>query len=294
MTEDQLRYFVTIADTGSYMETAMEFNISQSSISKQIQALESELGVQLFDRQRRRISLTDDGKQVLPLARHIIEEMSRLTTMVKKLQPGYKDRITLLTLPFVSYYSLYVPISRFEIENPSYMINLIELEEPTLFHKLQGKSYTVALTYWHDQIPTNKDLFIPVAVDEIVLAVHKDHPFAELSSITAEHLRHTPLMLMEPYTCIANLCMTFFEENDIVPNVIARGRPETIFAGVEAKHGVALISRKHVSYFSPKNVVLVPISPCIPAIFGAIINKHSENNPKVREFVNMLVLRNNE
>lgn len=295
MTEDQLRYFITIVDTGSYMETALELNIAQSSISKQIQALECELGVQLFNRKRRRIELTDEGKQLLPQARHILEETYRLANMAKKLQPGYKDRITVLTLPFMSYFRLYVPMSRFELENSSFQINLIELEEPQLFRRLQDNSFDIALTYWHEQnLSNNKNLFVSVSFDEIVLAVHKDNPLAKLDYVTPEHLKNTSLMLMETYTCISNLCMNFFEEYDFVPNIIFRGRPETIFGGVEAKRGAALISRKQAKYFSPKDVVLIPVSPCIPAILGAVINKHSQKNPKIKELVNMLVLRNNE
>ncbi|MHB8062371.1 MAG: LysR family transcriptional regulator [Ruminiclostridium sp.] len=101
MTEDQLRYFITIVNTGSFMETALELNIVQSSISKQIQVLEHELGVQLFNRQHRRIELTDEGKQLLSQARHALEEINRLTYMAEKLQPGYKNRITVLTLPIM-------------------------------------------------------------------------------------------------------------------------------------------------------------------------------------------------
>lgn len=295
MTEDQLKYFITIVDTGSYMEAALELNIAQSSISKQIQALERELGVQLFNRQRRRIELTDEGKQLLPQARHTLEEIYRLTYMAEKLQPGYKNRITVLTLPFMGYFGLYVPMSRFELENPSFLINLIELEEPQLFRRLLGNNFNIALTYWNEQnLVNSKNIFVPVSEDEIVLAVHKDNPLAKLDCVTPEHLKNTSLMLMEAYTCISNLCMAFFEEHDIVPDIIFRGRPETIFGGVEAKRGAALITRKQASYYLAKNVILIPVSPSIPAILGAVINKNSRKNPKVKELVNELIARNNK
>jgi DNA-binding transcriptional LysR family regulator len=274
MTEDQLKYFVTVVDTGSYMQTALELNIAQSSVSKQIQALESELGVQLFNRQHRHIELTDEGKLLLPQIRHILEESYRLTYMAEKLQPGYKDKITVLTLPFMAYFDLYIPMSQFELINPSFQINLKEMEEPQLFHRLQCNDFDLALTYWHEgNLASSKNLFIPISEDEVVLAVHKDNPLAGLDYITAEQLKSTPLLLMEAYACISNLCMIFFDEHDIVPDILFRGRPETIFGGVEAKRGAALISRKQASYFSPKDVVLIPVSPRIPAILGAVINK---------------------
>lgn len=296
MTEDQLRYFVTIIDTGSYMNASLELNIVQSSISKQIQAFEHELGVQLFNRQRRRIELTDEGKQLLPQAKHILEGIDHLKYMSKKLQPAYKNRITIITLPFVGYFGLYAPMSRFKSENPSFEINLVELEEPQLFRRLLDNTFDIALTYWHAQnLANSKNLFVPVsAKDEIVLAVHKDNSLAKSDYINTKQLENTPLMLMESYTCIANLCKDFFEEHDIVPDIIFRGRPETIFGGVEANQGVALITRKQASSYSASNVVLIPISPSIPAILGAVINKHSENNPEIKELINMLIASNNK
>ncbi|MBU3112626.1 LysR family transcriptional regulator [Clostridium lacusfryxellense] len=295
MTEDQLKYFVTIVDTGSYMETALELNIAQSSISKQIQALERELGVQLFNRQHRRIELTDKGEQLLPQARQALEEIRRLTYMAEKLQPGYKERVIVLTLPVMSYYGLYIPMSRFELENPSFIINIMELEEPQLFRKMLGNSFDIAITYWHEQnLANSKNTFVPVSVDEIVLAVHKDNPLAKLDHVTPEQLKNTSLMLMETYTCISTLCMTFFEEHDIVPDIIARGRPETILSGVEAKRGSALITRRLASHLLAENVVLIPVSPSIPTILGVVINKDSQKNPKVKELVNRLIARNNE
>jgi DNA-binding transcriptional LysR family regulator len=295
MTADQLKYFITVVDTGSYIETALELNIAQSSVSKQIQALERELGVQLFNRQRKRVELTNEGKLLLSQARHVLKEIYRLTDMAEKTQPGYKDRITVLTLPFMSYFGLYVPMSRFELENPSCLINVNELEEPQLFRRLLGNNFDMVLTYCHEEnLANSKNLFVPIFVDEVVLAVHKDNPLGKLDYITPQQLKNTSLMLMETYTCISNLCMVFFEEYDIVPDIIFRGRPETIFGGVEAKIGAALISRKQASYFSPKNINLIPVSPSIPAILGAVINKHSHKNPKVKELVNMLILRNSE
>lgn len=293
MTEDQLEYFVTIVDTGTYMETALELNIAQSSISKQIQALERELGVQLFNRKRRRIELTDKGKQLLPQVRQALKELHRLTYMAEKLQPGYKDKVTVLTLPIIGNFDFYIPMNQFELENPSFLINMIELEEPQLFHELLGNNFDVALTYWNKQnLANSKNIFVPVSVDEIVLAVHKDSSLAKLTQVTPEQLKNIPLMFMETYTCISDLCTTLFEEHDIVPDIISRGRPETILSGVEAKRGAALITRKLASHLLANNVVLIPVSPNIPVILGAVINKHSQKNPKVKELVNMLIARN--
>lgn len=61
----QIKYFVTVVDTGSFTEAAEECFISQSAISQQILSLEKELGVQLLVRSTRRFTLTEPGKYLL-------------------------------------------------------------------------------------------------------------------------------------------------------------------------------------------------------------------------------------
>jgi len=154
--------------------------------------------------------------------------------------------------------------------------------------------YDIALTYWNRKNLENiSHPFVPLYEDQIVLAVHKDHPFAKLEYITPSHLEKAPLTIMEPYTCIFNFCKSYFEENDISPELVFGGRPETIIGCVEANYAVALVSHKQAIYMSPKNLVLKPIMPKISAVLGAVVNPRSKKTSKVKELVEMLVPHNN-
>ena len=67
----QIQYFLAVAEAGSFSTAAEELYISQSSLSKQIIALEKELDIQLFDRSKRKISLTDGGRSFYKHALHL-------------------------------------------------------------------------------------------------------------------------------------------------------------------------------------------------------------------------------
>lgn len=69
----QLKYFVGVADSGSFSEASRRFFLSQSAISQQIKALEDELGTALFNRSSHRVSLTESGQMLLPLARQVVD-----------------------------------------------------------------------------------------------------------------------------------------------------------------------------------------------------------------------------
>ena len=68
-----LKTFLTVAGLLSFNKAAERLNYAQSSISAQIQALETQLGVRLFDRLGRRILLTEAGEQLIPYAEKIID-----------------------------------------------------------------------------------------------------------------------------------------------------------------------------------------------------------------------------
>ena len=68
-----LRYFVSIAETGSFTKSALQNNIAQSALSRRVRDIETELGVQLFYRNGRGVLLTEVGETFLARARGILE-----------------------------------------------------------------------------------------------------------------------------------------------------------------------------------------------------------------------------
>lgn len=74
----QIKYFLTIAETGSFTEAAAQCYISQSAVSQQINALEAELGVALFERTPRRVLLTDAGRYLYENGKKIIRSSEKL------------------------------------------------------------------------------------------------------------------------------------------------------------------------------------------------------------------------
>lgn len=74
----QIKYFVTVVDTGSFTEAAEECFISQSAISQQILSLEKELGVQLLVRSTRRFTLTEPRKYLYSHGKKLLGETEKL------------------------------------------------------------------------------------------------------------------------------------------------------------------------------------------------------------------------
>ena len=95
MTEDQLLYFTSIVECGSYSEAALDLNISQSTISKQVAQLESELNVKLFDRSTRKASLTQEGEALYPEAAALLTQSRCQRIFLHSLQISQAGRRSL-------------------------------------------------------------------------------------------------------------------------------------------------------------------------------------------------------
>ena len=78
MKLSHLRTFVAIADNGGFARAATQLNMTQSAASRQISALESELGVSLFDRDGRQVRLTSEGEDLLRRSRRLLADAHTL------------------------------------------------------------------------------------------------------------------------------------------------------------------------------------------------------------------------
>jgi DNA-binding transcriptional LysR family regulator len=289
MTSDQLRYFTTIVDTGGFMTAAMELNISQSSISKQIQALEAELGVFLFDRSSRKAKLTQEGLELLPEARSVLSKMDHLMYSASKLQPGYSKRITIATLPFIGHLGLYASLSRFELENPDYHLTFVEEEEPQLIRRMTYGNFDLIITYEYEYNLTDiTSEFLPITTDEVMVLINHENPLSKLGKITLSDIGDTPILMMEPYTCISKICTDYFRDRNFSPNITMRGRPETIFGSVEANRGIALLTRKQVRSYTATESVALPLSPALSVTIGAVITSDESRKSAVKNLIGVL------
>ena len=124
MESKQVEYFLIVADTGSFSAAAQALYISQSSLSKQILALEKELDFQLFDRSKRKIALTPAGETFLKHARSL---HSAYQTMLGEVAQ-YKNTpaLMIVAIPVIAQYGITTCIAEFKTSHPDIQLTLEE------------------------------------------------------------------------------------------------------------------------------------------------------------------------
>ena len=148
-----LRTFVTIADSQGFARAASRLNLTQSAASRQIHALESELGVRLFDRIGRRIKLTSEGEDLLVRSRRLLSDAESLGERARALKSGQTGILRVGAAPQIMENLLADFLQLYRKRHPGIEIHLVEDQGARLPARLEAGDMHVAI------LPDSDDRF---------------------------------------------------------------------------------------------------------------------------------------
>lgn len=184
MNIQQIRFFVAVNEFEKFTIAADEMNISQSSLSKHIDALEKELGVRLFRRGGSRpTELTDIGRALLVHANRILEEYD---TMIGLADPRAGDKTGLIRLgamPFLEVYKFLEGLFEFETLHPKYHIDITETATANILRMLTGQKLDIGILRMSAFDNYESLRIIPLFDEEQVLLAGPQHRFASRTHI---------------------------------------------------------------------------------------------------------------
>ena len=125
MDWDKLKIFHAVAEAGSFTNATINLNLSQSAISRQIQSLEHDLKVQLFERHARGLTLTEHGEYVFKTAHEVISKLKEVETSLGDQKSKPSGKLTITTVRSFGTHWLTPRIQEFMNLNPEIEIELI-------------------------------------------------------------------------------------------------------------------------------------------------------------------------
>lgn len=240
MEWEQLEYFQTLARMQHVTKAAKSLSITQPALSRSIARLENHLGVPLFDRQGRSISLNQYG--------HIF--LRRVQAMMKEYTEG-KEEIQALLKPDQGVVSLgflhtlgttLVPdlIGSFQQEYPNISFQLKQNHSYWLLERL--KSGDLDLCLLASIKPENPIQWIKLWSEELFVFVPNDHPLASRESITLNEIAGERFILLKKGYALRMTVDELFEKANIQPNIMFEGEEATTAAGfVAAGLGISIL-----------------------------------------------------
>lgn len=191
----QLKYFIGVADTGSFSETSRRQFISQSAISQQIKMLEDELKAQLFSRQHNNVVLTESGTKLYPLAKQVLAHVEECHIRMKELKNLLCGELSIgLTYSLEPY--MRDAMTEFLRLYPKVRLNARYKNLPELLRLLQNEEIDMMLS----MIPTSPHDFvdsIPLTEYRLAAVMSKSHSLARKKTVTFRDLLPHKLILPE-------------------------------------------------------------------------------------------------
>ncbi|MEY4363223.1 MAG: hypothetical protein RLZZ24_575, partial [Pseudomonadota bacterium] len=123
---DGVQAFVAIAELGGFNKAAHRLHITQTALSRRIQKLESYLGLKLLDRTTRRVELSAVGREFLPQARNLVQEMTSALAQLKDMSTHARGQFTLACVPSMTSHILPQVIQRYADQHPDNRIRLLD------------------------------------------------------------------------------------------------------------------------------------------------------------------------
>jgi len=196
VTTRQLRYLVALDDTCHFRRAAEMCDISQPSLSAQIQNLEGILGVSLVERNRSGIALSPVGREVSKRARVILNEIQAIKDFSAGAQHGLAGTIRLGAKSTLGPYLLPHVVLRLHVEYPDLSLYVREAPPQELVHELSRGLHDVIIA----QLPvTGVDLTTTRLFREpLKLALAIDHPLAKKEKITTKDLMGLEVLSLSP------------------------------------------------------------------------------------------------
>jgi len=235
-----LRYFVALADTRHFGKAAERSFVSQPTLSAQIKKLENYLGVQLIERQPRKVTLTETGQKILPLARRILQESDEIVSLARHEHDPLSGKLKIALIPTIGPYLLPLVTRKLRKQLPQLKLMLYEYQTEPLIERLRDGDIEIgilALPVPHDGLET-RELY----QEAFTVAVPNQHPLAKKTSVKIDDLTGENLLLLEDGHCLRDQALDVCSKIDVKENEDYRATSlETLRQMVAAGLGITLL-----------------------------------------------------
>ncbi len=262
MELQQLRYFVAAAECLSVSRAAEQLKVSQPAVSRQIKLLESELGVLLFERIRKRIRLTGAGRMFLGRARRVLNESE---TAVKMVRERFGQERSVLRIGFIAMLmdDLVVPsVNRLLRGRGGLEVALVDLYPRPMLRMLREGEIDVALTAEPAEGEALGLVGTSVWRHRLSVVLPEGHRLAKRSAVRMADLRReTWVMLSERTISVRHRAVDeMFSRAGFEPeNVVEVSSWQTLLAAVATGQGVTLLPY-HASKLAHAGCCFIPVS----------------------------------
>ena len=253
-----LRYFVTTVQLNSFTKAAVSMHVTQSTISKMVRQLESEVGEPLLIRQGRRLALTDAGRIVFERGQEMLSAMRQLTTELQDTRALQRGSLAIGIPPMINL--LFTPVFKaFRESYPDVELILREDTGQVIERLVASGELEIGMTV----LPVDPTLNLQAT--EVakfpIWAVAKSNTFrANKSTIRLADLESMPLVMLKDEFALTRALRQVFQQHALEPKIVAQsGQWDWLVSMASAGVGVALLPEPFIHRLSATEVSTVRV-----------------------------------
>ena len=284
METARCRAFVVAADTGSFSKAAEALSYTPSGVNQLVTALEKELGFPLFRRNTKGVSLTENGRLLLPAIRKFLRQEDRIFELSAEMNGLLIGSVTIAAYSSIATHWLPAVIRNFQEDYPHVEIKLMEGIWQEVSQWLEERTADIGFLSYQENMPFE---WIPLAEDPMLALLPRNHPLAGADCYPLKRCEQDSF-IMPALGCDDDV-EALFARNHVDPNI----RYTTIenfsaMSMVEQGLGVSvmnkLITEKRIC-----DVAMIPIDPPASITLGAALHSRADASPAVKMFLKYAV-----
>jgi LysR family hydrogen peroxide-inducible transcriptional activator len=286
-----LRYLVTLADTGHFGQAAERCFVSQPTLSAQLKKLEEYLGVKLIERQPRRATLTQAGEQIVARARVILGASDEVVTIAQTYRDPLAGRLKVAMIPTVGPYILPRVAPAVRRQMPRLDLLLFEYQTAAILAKIHAGDIdlgVLALPVEQDGLASRK-----LYDEDFNVALPENHRLAKQATVRIADLADESLLLLEEGHCLRDQALEVCSRISLQERQDFRATSlETLRQMVAAGAGVTLMPElaSRGAYGNARGVVIRPlVRPTPHRQIGAVWRRSSARLAAIDAFCDVLV-----
>ena len=265
MTITQLKYTLAVAEYGNFTTASEKCFVTQPTLSMQVQKLEEELGVTIFNRSTKPLQVTDVGEKVLFQARKIVEESSRMNDVISEEKGIIGGILKVGIIPTVSSTLLPLFLNIFIKKHKNVELKIEEYNTDTLSKKLEDNTIDCAIA----ATPLNNSKIIerPIYYEPFVAYVPEHHFLSGNKSLGPDDLSNSDLLILQDGHCFRNQVLNLCSIDDVNKQYeLKSGSFETLINLSNNGPWMTIIPYLHSNNLSSNNIQnIIPFEDPAPA-----------------------------
>lgn len=285
MDTKNLKTFLAVAQSKSFSQAAEQVHLTQPAVSKRINQLEEELGVQLFDRINRKVSLTEAGEIFQLRARQLINELDQTLSDMQSLDTEAGGTLSIGISHHLGLHRLPPLLRSFSQKNPKVSLDIDFMDSEKAHEEvLRGDIELAAITFSSE--PSEKISSLLLWRDQLCFVVSKEHELASRGRIDLQTLSQYPCLLPSLATYTGRIIRNCFEAEKLSLNpVLNTNYMETLARMTEIGLGWSVVPETLADH---PDLVRLEIEANLSRDLGIIYNNRRTQSRAAKAFINML------